>query len=152
MIFAYYNYKEYHNGNKETWPIQPPTQEAWNTMVNNDYAYCQKNQSLMGARHIAKYHFPSYHPYWGRQAKKNSLVYVCTLIEKLKKCIKNDTLYKTEFRKGASYHSVILFDILPIIEREGLKIKMPKDSVGNKSFEHNVNLHVLLGKVKLSWA
>jgi len=150
MIFATYNYKEYHNGNKSEWPIQPPTQEAWNIMVNSDYTYCQNHNLLRGANNIPKHHLPSYHPYWQKQSIKNTKNYVYTLIEKLKKCIKDPELYKIEFRKGANYYTVISFDINPIIKREGLKIRLPENNKKNIK-EDIVTLSLVKNGINLSW-
>lgn len=108
MIFPNYDYKEYHNGNKNEWPVQPPTQEAWNEMHNKAVSYCENISPEDYPKHIKPTQLPSFHPYWGLQAQKNTYEYALLLIEKLKKCLKDYSLFKYEFNRSASKEKIAL--------------------------------------------
>lgn len=105
MIFPNYNYQEFHNGNKEQWPIQPPTQEAWNNMHNEAVKYCENiNHTEYKGKPTE---LPSFHTYWKYKAEESTYNYYKLLITKLEKCNNNPELYKTEFRGGATYPTVV---------------------------------------------
>lgn len=65
MIFPQYKYKSFHNGNKEDWAIQPPTQESWNKMFNDAYVYCADLKDIFEFDVYCKAsELPSFHPYF----------------------------------------------------------------------------------------
>ena len=64
MIFPQYDYKNFHNENKEEWP-NGTTIEDWCKMVNDAYKYCQELEDYMEFEGKCNYwDLPSFHPYW----------------------------------------------------------------------------------------
>lgn len=89
MIFCNYNYKEFNNNNKNEWPLQPPTQENWNKMVNENYNYCLELKSIDFPNHLNSSDLPSFHPYWTEFTKQNT-------IKTLERHIKNYEICKKD--------------------------------------------------------
>lgn len=77
MIFAQYNYKEYHNNNTELHPIQPYHWDNWIKMVNGNQYYCHKFNFIkwcafyfwLFVGRIKKSELPSFHPFWKKIKK-----------------------------------------------------------------------------------
>ena len=75
MIFPNYEYKNFHQENKEQWVLQPPTLNNWCKMVNASYNYCK---NLIDVFEFEKYgvkpcELPSEHPYWKLQSYKSTI-------------------------------------------------------------------------------
>jgi len=69
MIMCQYNYQNFHNDNRNDWPI-----EDWCQMVNDCYRYCERVQNMMEFEGLCKPHdLPSFHPYWTYQVNYVSM-------------------------------------------------------------------------------
>lgn len=94
MIFPHYNYQNYHNDNKESWPLQPPTIENWCQMVNDASKYCLNLKNInefIGI--VSPSALPSFHPYWKNQVRIDTFN---TLIKDSRKL--RELLIKRDYR------------------------------------------------------
>lgn len=108
MIMCHKNYKEYGKDDVASWG-------KWVKMVNDNEKYCTnwnivkeiKFYVYLKLGKINLYELPSCHIHWDREAKKDRIKYVRNMEEKLKRCIEDPKLYKTEFNASASYHGIL---------------------------------------------
>lgn len=133
MIFPQYNYRPYNNGNKNKWPVQPPTQESWNLMHNQAIEYCNSITDAMEFKGKCEaIDLPSFHPYWKAQSEQSIYDIAAKMAEKLKKCINNPDLYRYEFNSLADYDSVskrIIELNEKLIQTKGVEV--PNNTVSN---------------------
>lgn len=99
MIFPNYKYKNYHNGNKAQWAIQPPTEEAWSEMLREAKSYCDSLKEIFEFRKfkIDPYQLPNFHPYWKNIVLMDSVREMRKMKEKLEECRRDNSLIKVYF-------------------------------------------------------
>jgi hypothetical protein len=106
MVFPQYNYQNFHNNNKELWPLQPATTENWCKMVNDCFAYCENIENPYEFEGICSASdLPSEHPYWDIQVLNKQIEYALQISNKLERCKKNPDMFKYEFSQNTDFQA-----------------------------------------------
>lgn len=122
MMFPVYNYKTYHSGNKNRWPIQPNKDDkdinkwnkAWSNMLEKNYTYCQNWNwikemwfivvfKIKGLSHC---YLPSEHIYWRRRVLEQDIKTLNQIKEKLYKCRGDYNLIKVHFNSNTTIDDI----------------------------------------------
>lgn len=121
MIFAKYNYKNYHFDIKDKWPIKPTNNgidrynECWSVMVRKEVGYCKKFNwfkwlKLYVYKHIGRLKYysdlNSFHPYWQIEVKKGRKKMLKELIRKYEVCKKDPGQIKYLFNANTGLNMI----------------------------------------------
>lgn len=104
MRFAQYNYQEFHNGNKELWPIKD-----WWEMVKINEETC-KNIPL--SKHLEfrgkcrAIELPSFHPYWRVQILMDEAKHAIKLRQQYDECVADPNKIPILFNKNTQLDDI----------------------------------------------
>jgi len=114
MVFCQYNYKNFHNENRDKRPIQPYNINNWCKMVNDNDAYCKNFNWWKWVVFyfwycIGRFKYidlPSNHPYWKEQVRKDIKEKLKVTLVKYTDCKKNPEKIKYHFNIFTSLKDV----------------------------------------------
>jgi hypothetical protein len=113
------SYRKYGLNDVDSW-------DQWVKMVNDNEKYCSNWNVLKEVEFyiysklglLKLYELPSCHIHWGREIKKDKILYVKRIEEKLEKCKEDPSLFKIEFSANTAPE---------YIRKEILEVKLKYD-------------------------
>lgn len=114
MIFAQYGYRNFHNENKNSHPIQPYHWDNWIKMVNENISYCKKFNRwkwfvfyfYVWTGRIRKSDVPSFHPYWKLEVNKDRSADLVRLNRNYEICKRDPSQIKIIFNKDTTLKDI----------------------------------------------